>query len=466
MALYDNMARNHSSEYRYKGNVYPDSNCQPFNNPDGPVNRSNCRPNDLYRFGPTDVDYCLVTHIIFTQIRPKTDPPPGPGIGSSYGGTGPNGYHTVANGYTAANGYSASSCTPNPNPTGRDWGVCFKAYEVAPYEAADIRRFADMRDTIAAQGSTAKMILSIGGWSFGTHTFHEMAADANHRKLFIDSSIKLAVHHGFHGIDLDWEYPGTIAFIDRGQGLDPDGNPKYGSRSADAAWAAVDKPNFCTLLTEYKAAFAASSNDEVKDFTLSIAVSCNPSVVPAGYDFACIDRTVDWVGLQSYDLHGSWDSFAAGSTTFIDNVPDCCAQKLPCCVAAKDFYGQGYDGYWGPRGYFDDRFSISQAASLWVASGIPKSKIVIGLATYGRTQKLTTDNTSLGDPAQGAGWEGAYTLEAGFLSYFEILGGFPKNTWHFESAGQFRWAVNGQTFVSFDDECMLANKTEWVRQQQ
>merc|ERR550537_1645589 len=92
--------------------------------------------------------------------------------------------------------------------------------------------------------------------------------------------------------------------------------------------------------------------------------------------------------------------------------------------------------------------------------------MVIGLATYGRTQKLTTDQTSLGDPTKGPGWEGAYTLEAGFLSYFELLGGFPKETWHFNEKGQFLWASDcKETYVSFEDECTLTYKTNWIRQE-
>jgi hypothetical protein len=46
------------------------------------------------------------------------------------------------------------------------------------------------------------------------------------RKLFIDSSLKLAADHGFVGIDLDWEDPGTTAAIDKGQGLDPARQPQ------------------------------------------------------------------------------------------------------------------------------------------------------------------------------------------------------------------------------------------------
>merc|ERR1719506_1402162 len=452
-------------QYRIKGNTFPDSKCPPLNDPNGPAAKTNCRPNDDYKFMPADTDYCLMTHVIYAFANPVASPPPAAGVGNPYGGTGPEGYHTAENGYTAANGYSSESCTPSPNPKGQDWGVCFKAYEVGPYEWDDIRLYKEMRDAIAAQGSDAKMVLSIGGWSFGTNTFSDMAKNADDRALFIKSSLKLAADHGFVGIDLDWEYPGTVAAIDKGQGLDPAGNPKYGGRTFTKEQAALDKPNYCTLLTEYREAIKRKDEGVSDDFSLSIAASANPSVVPSAYDFPCMAAQLDWVGIMSYDLHGSWDSFAGGSTTMKDNVPDCCAAKLPCCVSAKNFYGEGVDGYWEGDNYFMDKFSIKDATDMWLAGGVPKSQMVIGLATYGRTQKFTTDQTSLGDPTEGPGWEGAYTLEAGSLSYFEILGGFPKETWHFNEKGQFLWASDcKETYVSFEDECTLTYKTNWIRQ--
>jgi hypothetical protein len=104
------------------------------------VAKSNCRPNDDYKFMPAQTDYCLMTHVIYAFANPVASPPPAAGIGNPYGGTGPEGNHTVENGYTAANGYSSEMCTPSNNPKGQDWGMCFKAYKVGPYEWDSTRR--------------------------------------------------------------------------------------------------------------------------------------------------------------------------------------------------------------------------------------------------------------------------------------------------------------------------------------
>ena len=464
-------------QYRIRGNTFPNSKCAPLNDPNGAVNEQNCRPDDNYRHKPTDVDYTAFTHIIYSFANPKAKPPPGPGVGNPYGGTGPEGFHTTENGYTLENGYSDAQCTPDPNPKGQDWGVCFKAYEVGGYEWNDIRLYKEMNEARKAQGSNAQMVLSIGGWAFGVKTFSDMANNTDDRQMFIASSMKLAIDHDFIGIDLDWEYPGTKAEIDKAQGLDPDGNPKYGGRTFTAEQAALDRRNFCTLLQEYRAMIKGGTlrtpnNKDTgvaipADFTLSIAASVNPSYGGNAYDFDCLKENLDWVGLMTYDLHGSWDDFAGGGhTTLRDNAVQCCKEKLPCCVNSKNFYAEeGKDGYWGKEGYFDDNFSIDYGVKLWSEGMGGAQKLVLGLATYGRTQKFTSNDHRIGAPTQGPGWEGQYTLEAGYLSYFEILSAFPKQHWHYNEIGKFMYATDCRnTIVQFDDECTLTAKANYAIQ--
>ncbi len=52
---------------------------------------------------------------------------------------------------------------------------------------------------------------------------------------------------------------------------------------------------------------------------------------------------------------------------------------------------------------------------------MPKEKISMGLATYGRTYTLANNsNTEIGAPSSGPGQPGKYTRESGFLSYYEV----------------------------------------------
>lgn len=56
----------------------------------------------------------------------------------------------------------------------------------------------------------------------------------------------------------------------------------------------------------------------------------------------------------------------------------------------------------------------------WRDNGTPVEKLNMGFATYGRTFRLTSSDTSVGAPASGPASAGPYTREAGFWAYYEV----------------------------------------------
>nr|XP_053631344.1 probable chitinase 10 [Cherax quadricarinatus] len=54
-----------------------------------------------------------------------------------------------------------------------------------------------------------KVLLGLGGWNDSrSNKYSELVAHPGHRHKFVKEVVKLLLHHGFDGLDLDWEYPG------------------------------------------------------------------------------------------------------------------------------------------------------------------------------------------------------------------------------------------------------------------
>jgi len=57
----------------------------------------------------------------------------------------------------------------------------------------------------------------------------------------------------------------------------------------------------------------------------------------------------------------------------------------------------------------------------WHELGVPKNKLVMGAATYGRTFRMSAaDMWHVGDQCLGAGDVGPYSATPGFLAYYEV----------------------------------------------
>lgn len=61
------------------------------------------------------------------------------------------------------------------------------------------------------------------------------------------------------------------------------------------------------------------------------------------------------------------------------------------------------------------------AANYWVKLGVPRHKLIIGMATYGRGFTLANkDQSYIGASIKGKSSAGIYTREPGFLAYYEV----------------------------------------------
>ena len=117
----------------------------------------------------------------------------------------------------------------------------------------------------------------------------------------------------------------------------------------------------------------------------------------------------------------------------------------------------------------------------WIKRGCPRSKLVVGIPTYGRSWTLSSStSTAVGSPASGAGSPGPVTKEGGFLAYNEICqkiqkGDLTKVTDPTNKMGPYAHGagpINPYTrtigagqWVGYDDPAMAGLKAQYILDQ-
>ncbi|XP_078604331.1 uncharacterized protein LOC144878045 isoform X1 [Branchiostoma floridae x Branchiostoma japonicum] len=262
----------------------------------------------------------------------------------------------------------------------------------------------------STRGVTPKALLSVGGWNFGTQPFKNMTSSAANRKTFVQTSVSFLRRHGFDGLDLDWEYP-----------------------------EADDKENFILLVKELREYF---DSEEVQMGTekllLTAAVSAGMKRIDAGYNVPGLARYLDFINLMTYDLSP-------------DNVTGTWHNSLLRAPPNVTGYEATLNTIW--------------AVEKWIREGATPSKLVLGIPLYGNSfQLLSNQSTELGAPVKGLGRGQPYTMQDGFLAYYEIcelLSNGGLRFWDQKNNALYMYKDNYWT--AYDDEMTIQMKVEWLK---
>ncbi|MFI8518571.1 glycoside hydrolase family 18 protein [Streptomyces sp. NPDC085481] len=273
-----------------------------------------------------------------------------------------------------------------------------------------------------------KVMISLGGWGWSTH-FSDAARTPASRKALVASCIDLYIKGDlpsdgarggagaaaglFDGIDIDWEWPGSAG-------------------DTDTVHRPEDKQNFTALVREFRTQLDAYAKTERKrrHYELSAFVPTAPAKIDAGFEVRKIMRDLDFVNLQGYDFHGSWESTTAQQSALF-----------------------------APRG----DFSVDQTVDDWLRRGAPARKLVVGMPFYGQGWTgVTGGGTGLGRPATGpaAGTWGAGSEDYEALRKLADSGAF---TVHRDRRGGHAWLFDGTTLWTYDDPRVLRTKSAYVR---
>jgi chitinase len=112
---------------------------------------------------------------------------------------------------------------------------------------------------------------------------------------------------------------------------------------------------------------------------------------------------------------------------------------------------------------FFGTLNINHSVNYWMSKGLDRSKIIIGLPTYGHSFKLVNPfNTKIGAPAEDYGSVGF----VGFVTYSQVCW-FQKTNLEvrveYDTESCSPWLHTGLEWISFDDERSMACKANYAK---
>jgi GH18 family chitinase len=255
-------------------------------------------------------------------------------------------------------------------------------------------------------------VLSFGGWSFSTdldsYAIFRKGVTDEQRSMFATNVVKFADDNGLDGLDFDWEYPGAP---------DIPGIPKGDADDGD---------RYLSFLKEVREKLSSEK-------TLSIAAPSSYWYLK-GFPIKKISDVVDYIVYMTYDLHGQWDY---SSTDSLD----------------------GCDGSACLRSHVNWT-ETTNSLSMITKAGVPNSKIVAGLASYGRSFGMK-DLSCHGPECKFTGPEsgaiaGRCTKTPGYIANAEIQEWLDEDediTTYFDKSSRstISYSTNG-TWVAYNTE--------------
>ncbi len=256
--------------------------------------------------------------------------------------------------------------------------------------------------------SDLKILISVGGWTW-SGKFYDAASTEKTRTDFAKSCVDIITEYKLDGVDLDWEYPvagGLSTNINR----------------------VSDKQNFTLLLKEIRQKLDEQGKIDNKHYLLTIAGGASNYYLN-NIEPEKVQQYIDYANIMTYDIHGSWDSYA-------------------------DFNSPLYSNNDNSPQY---KWSIDQSAKAWENRGFSKDKIVVGVPFYGYMfNGVKNINNGLYQTFQDAKAVNYNTITTKYLSDADF-----KKYYHDES--MVPWLYNGSSFISYDDEQSLSSKADYIK---
>lgn len=243
-------------------------------------------------------------------------------------------------------------------------------------------------------------VLSVGGW--GADGFSQACATEEGRITLANSMLALMDQHGFIGLDIDWEYPGSSA--------------------AGIASSSEDVDNWHSLLALLRTGLDERTAQTGRRHILSVAIGAGNDELMK-LDGEMLDQLVDQVMLMSYDLTNYEKTTAHHAGLY-------------------------------PAG--DQKNSVASAVQLLLQKGIDHDKLLMGIPAYGRMwRQVSGEGNGLGQKAATSGNK--------TLTYAQVTDLINNGyTCYYDETAQAAWYYDGENFVSGEHVRSLLAKAAYV----
>nr|XP_022324484.1 LOW QUALITY PROTEIN: chitinase-3-like protein 2 [Crassostrea virginica] len=250
-----------------------------------------------------------------------------------------------------------------------------------------------------------KTILSIGVKS--SDAFKVIMGSDKNIKSFAENIHIYINDRNFDGIDINWEYRGSIY-----------------------------KTEFVYFLKELRSVFAAKARDTRSEQKLiTIATAAGKHFIESSYDMPEIIKYVDFINVMAYDYFGPWSQVTG-------------------------FMAPLYSRYSDKN--FDHTLSQNWTMNEYVRLGAPPEKLVLGLHGAGSSFTLKSMvNHSVGDAVSAGGKAGPLLKLEGRMAYTEICM-MGKDAVVYDKEQQQKFAYRQTLWVGYEDPDTIAKKVQYA----
>jgi chitinase len=257
-----------------------------------------------------------------------------------------------------------------------------------------------------------RILISIGGWSWSKHFSDAVLTDSS-RTVFAASATAIVAEYGLDGVDIDWEYPG----------MQGDNN----------VFRPEDKGHYTLMFKALRESLDSLGRITGKTYQVTTAVGASEEyILHTAMDSA--QRWLDFVNVMSYDFSEGGDSLSGHHTNLLTSPGD------------------------------PHHHSTDAAIKAFVAAGVTRSKLVIGIAFYGHGWKMKTDdNHGLYRPSAGP-----FRVGGGYTYIKDSLVGQKgfRRYWDRKAKAPWLYQPQEKIFISYDDERSVEEKCKYTEKNQ